>query len=307
MMATTMKLDPISLRLFVAVMEVGTIAAAATREHIATAAASRRISELEGALSAVLFARSNKGTEPTAAAYALLGLARGVLNGLDDITAQMQGYADGVRGQVRVSANISAITQFLPRELRDFMDRYPRVQVLLQERISTAVAREVAENIADIGILNSGHFGDERIALLPYREDELVVVVPKAHPLARRRVALRDALPFDFVGMHPGSAINNRVTQAAAALGLPLKTRMQVTGYDALCLMVANGMGFGVMPRGSAGLYLRALSLVAVKLDEPWARRELVLCVRQGGELLPATRLLVEHLQQHQADERASP
>ena len=62
-----MKLDPISLRLFVAVMETGTIAAAAAREHIATAAASRRISELEGALSAVLFARSNKGTEPTAA------------------------------------------------------------------------------------------------------------------------------------------------------------------------------------------------------------------------------------------------
>jgi DNA-binding transcriptional LysR family regulator len=302
-----MKLDPISLRLFVAVMETGTIAAAATREHIATAAASRRISELEGALSAVLFARSNKGTEPTAAAYALLGLARGVLNGLDDIAAQMQGYADGVRGQVRVSANISAITQFLPRELRDFMDRYPRVQVHLQERISTAVAREVAENIADIGILNAGHFGDERIGLLPYREDELVVVVPKAHPLARRRIALRDALPFDFVGMHPGSAINNRVTQAAAEMGLPLKTRMQVTGYDALCLMVANGMGFGVMPRGSAGLYLRALALVAVKLEEPWARRELVLCVRQGSELLPATRLLVEHLQQRRADERASP
>ena len=185
-----MKLDPISLRLFVAVMETGTIAAAAAREHLATAAASRRISDLEGALSAVLFARSNKGTEPTAAAYALLGLARGVLNGLDGIAAQMQGYADGVRGQVRVSANISAITQFLPRELRDFMDRYPRVQVHLQERISTAVAREVAENIADIGILNAGHFGDERIALLPYREDELVVVVPKAHPLARRLVTL---------------------------------------------------------------------------------------------------------------------
>jgi DNA-binding transcriptional LysR family regulator len=293
-----MKLDPISLRLFVAVMEHGTIAAAASNEHIATAAASRRISELEDALSAVLFERSNKGVEPTPAAYALLGLARGVLNGLDDIALQMRGYGAGVRGQVRVSANISAITQFLPGQLRAFLDRYPLVQVHLQERISTAVAREVAENVADVGILNDGHYGDERLVLLPYHEDELVVVVPRGHALARRRVHLRDALPYDFVGMHPGSAINNRITQAAAEMGATLKTRMQVTGYDALCLMVANGMGFGVLPRGSAHLYLRALSLVAVKLDEAWARRSLMLCVRHAMDLPPATRLLVEHLQQ---------
>jgi DNA-binding transcriptional LysR family regulator len=293
-----MKLDPISLRLFVAVMEHGTIAAAASNEHIATAAASRRISELEDALSAVLFERSNKGVEPTPAAYALLGLARGVLNGLDDIALQMRGYGAGVRGQVRVSANISAITQFLPGQLRDFLDRYPLVQVHLQERISTAVAREVAENVADVGILNDGHYGDERLVLLPYHEDELVVVVPRGHALAQRRVHLRDALPYDFVGMHPGSSINNRITQAAAEMGSTLKTRMQVTGYDALCLMVANGMGFGVLPRGSAQLYLRALSLVAVKLDEAWARRSLMLCVRHAMDLPPATRLLVEHLQQ---------
>lgn len=294
-----MKLDPISLRLFVAVMETGTIAAAAAREHIAAAAASRRLGELESALSAVLFARSNKGAEPTAAAYALLGLARGVLNGLDDIATQMQGYADGVRGQVRVAANISAITQFLPAELRDFMDSYPLVRVHLREQISTAVAREVAENVADVGILNAGHYGDHRIALLPYRQDELVVIVPKGHVLARRRsTTLRDALAHDFVGMHPGSAINDRVTQATAEMGLTLTTRMQVTGYDALCLMVANEMGFGVLPCGSASLYLRALPLTTVQLDEPWARRDLMLCVRQGGELPPATRLLVEHLKQ---------
>ncbi|WP_295855478.1 LysR family transcriptional regulator [uncultured Xylophilus sp.] len=293
-----MRLDPVSLRLFVAVMEEGTIAAAAQREHIATAAVSRRISELEGQLAARLFARSNKGTEPTAAAYALLGLARGVLNGLDDIAAQMQGYADGVRGQVRVAANISAITQFLPAELRGFMDRYPQVQVHLQERISSAVVREVAENTADVGILNAGHYGEPRVAFWPYRQDELVLIVPRGHALARRRrVALREALPYDFVGMHPGSAINQRITQAAAENGLALRIRMQVTGYDALCLMVANGLGFGVLPRGSAALYLRALPLAALALDDPWARRELVLCVRSGGDLPPATRLLVEHLQ----------
>jgi hypothetical protein len=63
-----MKLDPVSLRLFVAVMEESTIAAAAAREHLAASAVSRRLADLEDALQVTLFTRSHKGTEPTAAA-----------------------------------------------------------------------------------------------------------------------------------------------------------------------------------------------------------------------------------------------
>ncbi len=93
-----------------------------------------------------------------AAAFALRDLARGVLNDLDGIALQMRDFRAGVRGQVRVVANISAITQFLPAELQRFMAAHPQVQVQLQEQISTAVARSVAENAADVGILNHGSY-----------------------------------------------------------------------------------------------------------------------------------------------------
>ena len=291
-----MKLDPVSLRLFVAVMEENTIAGAAAREHIAPSAASRRLSELEAALRVELFTRSNKGVEPSAAAFALLHLARGVLNDMDGIASQMRDYTTGTRGHVRVVANISAITQFLPGELQRFLAQHPQVDVRLQEQISTAIAHSVAENAADIGILNDGIYG-ERLTLLPYRTDELVLVVPTGHPLARRKsVRLTDALAFDFVGMHPGSAINNQLTRAAAEAQLPLKLRIQVTGYDALCLMVAAGLGVGVMPRGSAALYSGSLAVRTVTLAEPWAQRRLVLCVRSYESLSSVSRLLVDHL-----------
>lgn len=291
-----MKLDPLSLRLFVAVMEENTIAGAAAREHIAPSAASRRLSELEAALRVELFTRSNKGVEPSAAAFALLHLARGVLNDMDGIASQMRDYTSGTRGHVRVVANISAITQFLPGELQSFLARHPQVDVRLQEQISTAIAHSVAENAADIGILNDGVYG-EKVSLLPYRNDELVLVVPTGHALARRKtVRLTDALAFDFVGMHPGSAINNQLTRAAAEAQLPLKLRIQVTGYDALCLMVAAGLGVGVMPRGSAALYSGTLAIRPVTLAEPWAQRRLVLCVRSYESLSSVSRLLVDHL-----------
>lgn len=290
------KLDPVSLRLFVAVMEESAIARAAAREHIAPSAASRRLAELEQQLGVELFARSNRGSQPTPAAYGLLHMARGVLNDLDGIAAQMRDYGSGVRGQVRVVANISAITQFLPDELQRFMARHPQVQVRLQEQISTAIARSVAENAADLGILNEGDYGD-RLQLLPYREDELVLVVPAAHALARRkRVRLTDALPHDVVGMHPGSAIHNQLVRAAAEAGQELRLRMQVTSYDALCSMVAAGLGIGLIPRQSA-LIFRGLAIRLVALDEPWAHRRLMLCLRAQEAPGGVARLLVAHLQ----------
>jgi DNA-binding transcriptional LysR family regulator len=291
-----MKLDPVSLRLFVAVMEEGTIAEAAAREHIAASAVSKRLSELEQTLATELFVRSNKGTEPTAAAFTLLNLARGVLNDLDGIYAQMREYASGVRGHVRVYANISAITQFLPGELKSFMAQYPQVQVHLQERISSVIAKAVADNAADIGILNDGNYG-EALTLLPYHDDELVVVAPQGHPLARRKsVRMAQLLDFDVVGAHPGSVMNHLLTKAAAELGRPLRLRIQVSSYDALCLMVAAGLGVGVLPRQSAQLFVPALPIQCLTLAEPWAQRKLVVAVRDPAALSPAARLLVQHI-----------
>ncbi len=245
-----------------------------------------------------LFERGNRGIAPTQAAYTLLHLARGVLNELDGIAEQMGKWGSGLCGQVRVAANISAITQFLPADLVSFLARHPHIDVRLQELISSAVARAVAENAADIGILSESHYGEQPtpLTLLPYRSDELVLVVPAGHMLARRRrVRLVDALAHDLIGMHPGSAMQQLLQRGAAEAGHPLRLRMQVTGYDALCLMVAAGLGVGVMPRTSASLYAQ-LPIRVLTLDEPWARRRLALCVRSLEALSPVARQLVVHL-----------
>lgn len=295
-----MKLDPITLRLFVAVMEESTIARAAAREHIAPSAASRRLAELEDQLQVELFTRSNRGSLPTAAAYALLHMARGVLNELDGIATQMKDYAHdggtGLRGHVRVMANISSITQFLPAQLQSFLSLHPHVDVRLQERVSTDIARAVADNEADIGLLHNGGYGS-RISLRPYRRDRLAVVVPQGHALGRRRsLRLPQVVEHDLIGMHADSALNHLITRCAAEQGLQPRLRMKVTGYDALCLMVAAGLGLGILPEGSARIYMGALPLRCIRLDEPWAERQLMLCVRSQDALSPVAQLLVEHL-----------
>lgn len=295
-----MKLDPITLRLFVAVIEENAIARAAAREHIAPSAASRRLAELEDQLQVELFTRSNRGSQPTAAAYALLNMARGVLNEMDGIASQMKNYAhgsgQGLRGHVRVMANISSITQFLPAQLQGFLSQHPHVDVRLQERVSTDIARAVAENEADIGLLNNGSYGS-KISLRPYRRDRLAVVLPLDHVLAaHEQLELRQIVEHELIGMHADSALNHLIIRSAADQGLQPRLRMKVTGYDALCLMVAAGLGIGILPEGSARIYMGTLPLRCIRLHEPWAERQLMLCVRSQDGLSPVAQLLAEHL-----------
>lgn len=294
--SSAMQLDPTSLRLFVRVVEEGTIARAAAREHIAAAAVSKRISEIEDALRTQLLIRSNKGVEPSAAGRVLLRFARSVLHDLDRIYIEMRDYAAGTRGHVRICANISATAQFLPFEIAAFLRAHPGVQIQLEEKISSAVIEAVAENAADIGICNKPEDAPG-VEILTYHSHELVLATPVDHPLAAiPRVRFSDALPFDFVGLHTGSSINLLLTRAAMEAGRHLKMRIQVTNWGALCRMIEAGLGIGVLPRYTAQPYVDTGRIRALALDEPWVRRELCICVRNLHALPAAVRLLVEHL-----------
>lgn len=291
-----MKIDPLSLQLFVSVIEDGTIAAAAARHHIAAGAVSKRVSELEAQLNTQLLVRSNRGIAPTPAGLALINLARGVLNDLQNIPLQMEDYAAGTRGSVRVLANISAMTQFLPQALKSFSDKYPLIQVHLEEKVSSAIVRAVAENVADIGLYT--HFPHENeIEVHSYWNDELVVVLPSEHALAQKKsILFTEALEHDFVGLHVGSSMHFQMTEAASKLGKALKLRIQVRSYDAQCLMIEAGLGIGILPAASMRAY-SGIAVQTVPLDEAWAHRELDMCVRSYASLPPAARLFFDHLQ----------
>ncbi|MDY7560711.1 LysR family transcriptional regulator [Pseudomonas sp. 10B1] len=290
-----MKLDPVSLRLFVSVIEEGTIAAAAKREHIAAAAVSKRLSELEELLNSQLLVRTNKGITPTAAGISLLYMARSVLNNLNEIVVQMHDYSHGRRGSIHVLANISAITQFMPSLLKSFMDLYPQIQITLEEKQSLAITKGIAENLADIGVFTRLPHGSD-VEVYPFRTDQLVLLVPDGHPLAARdSVTFADTLDYEYVALRSGTHLNFQMIKAASDAGRSLKLRMEVSSYDALCLMVQAGIGIGILPQGSVDIYAieHAKTLA---LDEPWATRELIMCVRSREALSVTARLLFDHM-----------
>jgi DNA-binding transcriptional LysR family regulator len=290
------RLDLVSLSLFALIVRSGSISKGAELAHLAIGAASKRIADLESTIGAELFERHSRGITLTAAGEALKLHAQRILNDVDLMTADMSDYAAGVVGVVRLWANTSAVTQFLPSEIAEFNASNPEIRIELEEQDSEQVALAVVDGVADFGIMadQMPTFG---LQTMPYRHDHLVLVIPDGHPLTRREsVSFIDALEFDFVSLSRNTSLAKRLQAATAFSGGQLKLRIQVRSFDAMCLMVAAGLGIAVLPDAAAGPHLRSMGLHKIGLSEDWAHRELLICARDLKALRKPARLLVDHL-----------
>jgi DNA-binding transcriptional LysR family regulator len=245
--------------------------------------------------------------ELTPAGETLLHHARRVLRDVENIGIELAEHATGVRGYVRMMANLSAIVEFLPEDLRAFLSMNERVKLDLEERPSGGVVDGVLDSMADLGIC-SGEADTRGLVVSHYRRDSLVIVLRDDHPLAgREQVSFVETLDSDYVGLHSASSINARTHLAARQAGKPLHLRIQVPGFDAVCRMVQAGMGVSVLPLKVYNMIGRPLGLAAVALDEPWSQRDLIVVVRDETALSPVSRLLFEHLSAVERVEEGEP
>ena len=292
------RIDLTSLQLFVAVCELGSIGRAAEREFIAASAISKRLSDLEATLGTTLLYRHARGVDLTPAGESLLHHARSVLYGLEKMQGELSEYADGVRGHVRVHANISAIVQFLPEDLGVFTRAHEAIKIDLEEHLSSEVLRAVQEGAADLGVCHVAN-GASELQSLPYRHDRLALILPAGHVLcAQPAIDFIASLDFDHVGLHANSSIYVAMHQAALQAHRAIRLRIHVTGLDAMCRMIDNGLGIGVMPQRAFELMQDGIGrrLVSVRLNDAWAAREIRLVARDFSTLPVAARTLVNHL-----------
>lgn len=289
-------LDFVSLRLFAIVIEQGNIAQASRINGIAASAISKRISDLEDQIGVPLIHRLRDGIEPTAAGHALYKHVQGINSAVEHLQADLSEFTKGERGRVRLWANTSAVTQFLPEDLKAYVDNRPDVRIELREDTSARIAEAVKDGVADIGIF-SGHIGDTDLEQRVYRRDTLMVIAPSGHTLeGSEAVSLSDIAHFDHVGLQAGSSLQARILEAARQANLEIRMRVQVFGFDGIRGMVEAGLGIAILPQGAVLPYLDRRNLIAMKLDEPWATRTLLVGFRDYRALPLTARYLVETL-----------
>lgn len=287
--------DIVSLHLFASVAELRSITRAAEAQHLALAAASRRISALEENLGVRLLERNARGAELTAAGRAALHHVRRILGQVEEMRRELGEHAVGDRGHVRIHASQSAVAQFLADDLASFAREVPNVVIALEEMASGEIAQGLREGATDVGVVMDGT-ALEGLQRFDYAVDRLVALVPREHSLRGRSVPFSAVLDYDVVGLDSGTALTRLLVDQAAVARRPLRLRVQVRSFAALIRMVEAGLGIGILPEGAARSVLPALKVRIVRLSDSWAARRMFVCVRDY-DLLPAiARRLVDHL-----------
>lgn len=292
------KLDLTSLRLFVAVCQEKNIARAAEREFIAPSAVSRRISDIEAIIGLPVIQRQSRGITVTPVGNTVLRYAEAVLSNIEAMGAELSQHFIGVKGSIRLVANLASIVQFLPEDIAAFQRIYPDVSIDIEEQNSEEVLRTVEERGADFGICND-IAGAAHLEQLPYRSDRLALMVPEDHKLgSSEQVSLQDLLQENFVGLRSGSALTHLLGQEAAKQGAQLQVKIRVSSLDALCRMVHVGLGVAVVPKQVGELYTNTLRVRLVPISDPWAERRIVLIYKSAEQLTASASTLVNFLTQ---------
>ncbi len=292
-----MRHDLYSLQLFRTVARAGSIARAAEEENIAASAVSKRLADLEAELGTPLLYRTQQGVRPTPAGTELLRHVDGVARRLERMEAEIGEFASGARGQVRIAANTSAITQFLPEDLAIFVKVHPEVRIELFESTSDEISNMVRFGQSDLGIV-SGFVATHGIQSILYRRDTLVIISPRGYGIGERgSVTFEEILGHDLVGLQEGSSLQAFLDRKARELGETLSKRVEVMSFDGVRRMVEAGLGIAVLPLGAVEPYTDSTALQITEINEEWADRELHAIVRSIESLSRPAKALLDHLQ----------
>lgn len=294
-----MHFDLNDLRLFLLAAEEGSLTKAAAKHHLSLAAASARIKALEVQADQPLLYREARGVRLSPPGQAFLHHARLILHQVDQMQGDLNEYGGGLRGHLRVFANTTAVTDFLPELLPPFLADNPKVNIDLQEKPNAEIARGVQDGRADLGIV-AGPVDTLGLERLHFSTDRLVLATALSHPLAQRQqVAFADTLDDDAIGMQQGSTLQMFLAQVTDRLGKPMKLRIQLSSFDAMCRMIGAGVGVGIVPESTALRYQAAMGLALVQLSDPWCVRERYILTRDRAALPAYAQSLIARLCAH--------
>lgn len=277
--------DITDFRLFINIAETSSLTRGAERSFLSVPATSNRIKNLEDNLNMRLLERSSQGVTLTNAGRTYLQHARVILAQLEMLTGDLQQYAIGLKGQFRLLANTTAITEYLPPVVGEYLKTHPDVHIDMRERLSDDIVRSVRDGSADLGIV-SGSVVTDGLQSVPLVSSRLMVIAPLGHPLLSKGEAFfKEVLQYAFVSLLEGSAIHVFLSRAASALHIPMTIRVQVASLDAIFRMVDAGAGIAVVPQACFSRLKGEQNIGSCKLLDPWAVRTFQLCAQDFAGL----------------------
>lgn len=294
--ASSFNLDLVDMRLLTGIAETKSVTRGAERTFMSVPAASIRIKQLEASLGVKLMNRSSNGVSLTPPGEAIVQHSREVLQQLNRMRGDLQGYVRGVKGRVSILATTTSITETLPSALARFLATHPDVNIDLRERVSVDIVRAVFAGSADVGIV-AGNVSTEGLEIMPYKREKLVLSVSHRHVLAAQdSIDFAATVDFDYVGMPEESTMHLFLMHAAQKLNRPLNIRIQVGSFEALARMIEENVGVGIIPESTARRLEKSAAIKNIPLNDDWAVRDQKICVKHMPTLPSYAQKLIHFL-----------
>ncbi|MBA1202742.1 LysR family transcriptional regulator [Pseudomonas capeferrum] len=283
------------LRAFLAVATYQSFVQAGEHVHLSQPALSLTIKGLEQNLGGALFTRTTRAVSLTPEGEVLLPLARRLLAEWDDAEETLRQHFTLQLGRVGVAAMPAFAGNRLPRSLRLFRQRYPRVNVTVHDVINEQVLELVRHRRVELGI----GFEPESAGGLrfhPLYLDRFVAVVPADSALAQcQQVTWSELLREDFIALQRPSAVRLLLEQHVAVQHGKLTVAFESHQLGTVGRMVANGLGVSAVPALCIE-QMRELGARCVALVEPIVERRIGVITLQDHELSTAAQALLDVL-----------
>lgn len=216
---------------------------------------SKQVRLLEDELGVEIFERSGKHlTRVTPAGEAILERAGDILRKVESIKQVAQEFRNDQKGTLSIATTHTQARYVLPQPVARLREQYPKVNISLHQGAPDQVARMVIEETAEIGVATESLASYPELVTLPCYEWQHVLVVPAAHPLAKKeRLALEDIAAQPLITYHPSFTGRTRVDAAFAQRQLAPRVVLEAIDSDVIKTYVRLGLGIGIVAEMAMG------------------------------------------------------
>ena len=286
-------MDISQLEVFRAVAREGGFSRAANKLYRTQSAVSQSVRKLESEIGEPLFDRSSRDGLVTDAGRVLLEYADRLLNLRDNAREALVELRELQQGKLVIGAN-EFTALYLLRVLAEFGRLHPAIRIMVQRSLGSRIPDDVLRHNCEFGVLTYDPHDPELSSVVVY-SDELILVVPPSHPLAReRRVSIRQLGAESFVAHIVSSPYREKVIQAFRQHNTPLHMGIELPTLQAIKRFVAMGSGVAFLPEISVEDEIARGDLVRIPVQELSVHRKLRLIHRKTGTLSHAGRAFLK-------------
>ena len=287
-------MDLSQLEIFLSIAAEKSFSRAAEKMHRTQPAISIALKRLEEELGETLFDRSSKSGTLTEAGRILLSYAQRMINLRDEALEAVSELRGMFRGRLTIGANESTSLYVLPPLLLEYRKGHPSIKIEVYRNISERIPNEVLERNLDFGFLSYDPLHPALQSFEVHR-DELVLVVPPAHGLTKRKgVTIRDLGTEQFVAHNVKTPARTRIYELFAQNRTPLNICIELATLDTIKDFVRGGVGLAIMPRLAVQSELESGALVEVPIKGMKIEKPLRLVHRREQNMSHAAKSFLE-------------